>query len=72
MTPKLPIVSDKQAIKALERAGFFVDRQSGSHVILKRFKDNRRVVVPFHAGDLHVGIVKEILRQSGLPPEELS
>ena len=34
--PKLPIVSGAAAVKALQRLGFFVDRQRGSHVVLKR------------------------------------
>jgi predicted RNA binding protein YcfA (HicA-like mRNA interferase family) len=32
---KLPIVSGAEAVKALQRLGFFVDRQRGSHVVLK-------------------------------------
>jgi len=33
---KLPIVSGAEAVKALQRLGFFVDRQRGSHVVLKK------------------------------------
>jgi predicted RNA binding protein YcfA (HicA-like mRNA interferase family) len=33
---KLPIVSGAAAVKALQRLGFFVDRQRGSHVVLKK------------------------------------
>jgi predicted RNA binding protein YcfA (HicA-like mRNA interferase family) len=33
---KLPIVSGTEAVKALKRLGFFVDRQRGSHVVLKK------------------------------------
>ena len=33
---KLPIVSGTEAVKALQRLGFFVDRQRGSHVVLKK------------------------------------
>ena len=33
---KLPIVSGTEAVKAFQRLGFFIDRQRGSHVILKK------------------------------------
>jgi len=33
---KLPIVSGTEAVKALQRLGFFVDRQRGSHAVLKK------------------------------------
>ena len=32
---KMPIVSGTEAVKALQRLGFFVDRQRGSHVVSK-------------------------------------
>jgi predicted RNA binding protein YcfA (HicA-like mRNA interferase family) len=31
---KLPIVSGTEAEKALQRLGFFIDRQRGSHAII--------------------------------------
>ncbi|MDO8413723.1 MAG: type II toxin-antitoxin system HicA family toxin [Gallionellaceae bacterium] len=34
--PKLPHISGAQAVKALERLGFVVARQSGSHGISPR------------------------------------
>jgi predicted RNA binding protein YcfA (HicA-like mRNA interferase family) len=33
---KLPIVSGAEAVKALQQLGFFVDRQRGSHAVLKK------------------------------------
>ncbi len=44
----------------LLKAGFLFVRSNGSHRIY--MKENKRVVVPFHAGkSLHPKIVKEIL-----------
>jgi len=40
MNPKLPVVSGRQVIKVLERIGYRVVRQKGSHVRL--FGDTRR------------------------------
>jgi len=49
MTDKLPRVTATEVIKALERAGFFLARQSGSHKIYKN-EEGKRVTVPYHAG----------------------
>ncbi len=47
---KLPIVSGMEAVKALKRLGFFVDRQRGSHVVLKKItpEGERGCVIPMH------------------------
>ncbi len=34
--PRLPTVRPRQVIRALERAGFEIDHQTGSHVVLWR------------------------------------
>jgi predicted RNA binding protein YcfA (HicA-like mRNA interferase family) len=41
---KLPQVKSKEAIKALEHAGFVIQRIKSGHYILK--KENLRVIVP--------------------------
>jgi predicted RNA binding protein YcfA (HicA-like mRNA interferase family) len=33
---KLPVISGKEAIRALEKAGFIIVRQRGSHVRIKK------------------------------------
>jgi predicted RNA binding protein YcfA (HicA-like mRNA interferase family) len=38
MTPRLPALKPKQVIRALRNAGFFIDHQTGSHVIM--YKDD--------------------------------
>ncbi|MDI3466023.1 MAG: hypothetical protein OJF50_004844 [Nitrospira sp.] len=43
---KLPSISGRACIKALERAGFTVRRQEGSHVILRRDQPFGQLVVP--------------------------
>jgi predicted RNA binding protein YcfA (HicA-like mRNA interferase family) len=43
---KLPVLSGKELIKALERDGFQIVRQKGSHVSLS--KGTFRTVVPLH------------------------
>ena len=70
MTPKLPRVTAPEAIRALERAGFTLSRQSGSHKIYKNAA-GRRVTVPYHAGTiLHPKVLRSILRDADLTPEQ--
>ncbi|BCW95142.1 MAG: hypothetical protein KatS3mg018_0624 [Fimbriimonadales bacterium] len=66
--PKLPVLSGKELVRALQRAGFEVVRQKGSHVSLR--KGDRRTVVPLH-DELAKGTLRDILNQCGLTREEL-
>jgi predicted RNA binding protein YcfA (HicA-like mRNA interferase family) len=68
--PPLPIVSSRQLITTLERTGFEIVRQRGSHVRLKH-PDGRVVTVPFHSGgDIGRGLLRKILRDAELSREE--
>ena len=61
---KLPRdVSGAEAVRALERLGFSISRQTGSHV--RMIQGNRRVTVPMHR-NLVVGTLQSILRQGGV------
>ena len=68
---KLPRISGKDAVRALERLGFRQARQRGSHVVLKKSSLGEEVgcVVPLHP-ELAVGTLRGILRQSGVATEE--
>jgi len=69
--PKLPRLTARQVIAALERGGFSLARQSGSHMIYKNAA-GKRVTVPFHAArTLHPKLVKNILRDADLTVEML-
>lgn len=69
--PKLPVVSGKEAVRALERAGFVFRRQTGGHMILRHPKTKVTVPVPVHAGrDLKPGTLRAILRDADLTIEE--
>jgi predicted RNA binding protein YcfA (HicA-like mRNA interferase family) len=61
---RLPALTAKELIRALEKAGFQVIRQRGSHVRL-RHPDGRVVTVPVHAGQT-IGreLLKKILRDA--------
>ncbi len=59
----------KEVLRRLQRAGFEIRRQSGSHIIL-RHSDGRQTYVPMHTGDVPSGTFRSILKQSGLSEEE--
>jgi predicted RNA binding protein YcfA (HicA-like mRNA interferase family) len=66
MTEKLPRVTAAEAVKVLERTGFLLVRQSGSHKIYKN-KEGKRATVPYHAGKtLHPKVLQSILRDANL------
>lgn len=67
--PKLPSVSGKDTIKVLSKVGFKVKRQVGSHIILKREKDGKRVAVP-NRDELPKGTLRAIIRQCDLTIDE--
>ncbi len=66
---KLPRISGRKCIKTLERAGFQVLRQRGSHIILRRDFPFAEVVVPDHK-ELGRGTLRSIIRQAGLSVDE--
>ena len=68
----IPVVTSRQLIRALLRAGFFVHHVRGSHHYLKHpDKPGLLVSVPFHSRDLKRGTVGAILRQAGIAVDEL-
>ncbi len=69
---KLPRISGKKTISALQKAGFIVRRQKGSHIIM-RHKTNlsRRCVIPLHGSQtIKPGTFRSILRGAGISKEE--
>ena len=65
---KLPRIPGRQCVRALEKAGFFVRRQEGSHIILRRSEPFAQVVVPDHK-ELDRSTLRAVIRQSGLTVE---
>lgn len=70
--PKLPILEDRELLKALKKLGFFECRQRGtSHLVLKH-SDGRRVIVAIHQGkDIPRGTLKAILEDAEISVDEL-
>jgi len=68
---QLPVISGAACVKALERIGFSIDRQRGSHIILVREDPRTTIAVPDHK-ELDRGTLRAIIRQVGLSVEEFS
>ena len=69
---KLPVVSGRDLVRALEKFGYEVDRQRGSHIVMRHSNPPfRRVTVPDHK-EVAKGTLRAILRQTGISIEDLS
>ncbi|MEK6844755.1 MAG: type II toxin-antitoxin system HicA family toxin [Nanoarchaeota archaeon] len=66
---KLLNIKSREIVKILQKNGFEIKRQSGTHVIMK--KENKMVVVPVHKETIPIGTLKSIERQSGIKFREL-
>jgi len=64
---KLPLLSWREVVKVLVKAGFRAVRQKGSHLILA--KNEYVVPVPKHK-EIKRGLLTEIIAEAGLTQEE--
>jgi predicted RNA binding protein YcfA (HicA-like mRNA interferase family) len=68
--PRLPVLKASELVCVLEKAGFQVVRQKGSHVRMKH-PDGRVVTVPIHSGqDIGRGLLRKVLRDAELTRDE--
>ena len=70
MSKRLPAVKPREAIRALEKAGWRIHRQKGSHVSMHKEGVPNLVVIPLHTGDLPKGTLHAILDDAGLTVEQ--
>lgn len=59
--PKLPRVSGRECVRALEVLGFAQVRQRGSHLVMRR--GDRGCCVPLHR-ELKTGTLRGVLKQA--------
>jgi len=68
---KLPTdISGQELVQVLLRVGFVVNRQRGSHIVLRRGTPYARVVVPDHK-QVRLGTLRRILNDAGVTVEQL-
>lgn len=69
----LPQIPGERLVKALEKAGFYVKGQKGSHVVMVHQRDPlRRAVIPVHGSKpVRPGTLQAILKGAKLSAEEI-
>ncbi len=67
----MPNISGQEAVNKLKKAGFYVARQRGSHVVLKKRTAGGDIgcVVPLHK-ELAMGTLRSILKQAKIEMDE--
>jgi len=66
--PSLPVVSGKEAVRALQRRGFVIARQRGSHIVLRRASQG--CVAANHREK--TGTRSGLLKQAGLSVDDFA
>jgi predicted RNA binding protein YcfA (HicA-like mRNA interferase family) len=67
---RLPVVSGRKALGAFNKVGYELDRQKGSHLIVRhRDPPHRRLTIPNHK-TLAKGTLRALLREAGLTTDE--
>ena len=54
----------KRVVKALEKEGWILISQKGSHMKYK--KGNKICIVPNHKGDIPIGTLSQIVKSTGI------
>jgi predicted RNA binding protein YcfA (HicA-like mRNA interferase family) len=70
MLARLPQVRAKDIVTALEKSGFNLIRQKGSHITLHNPDNNRTTVVPMHPGEFPRPLLKKIIKDTGLSEDQ--
>jgi predicted RNA binding protein YcfA (HicA-like mRNA interferase family) len=67
----LPRISGRECASGLAKVGFYLRRQHGSHMILRRNDPFAQIVVPDHK-ELDRGTLRAIIRQANITVEEFT
>lgn len=71
MSERLSALKAKDLIRVLQKDGFVLAHQKGSHATYKHPVTQKRVTIPIHPGkDLKRGLLRGILNDLNLTPEE--
>lgn len=73
MPNKMPRVTGRQAVAAFRKAGYELDRMSGSHHILRHPQKKERLSIPVHKGrNVGVGLLSRQIKVAGLTVEQFT
>ena len=71
MAEKLPRLRATEVVRILERHGFILILQRGSHQKWRHQDTGKQVIVPYHKGkQLPLGTLRSIIEGSGIPEDE--
>lgn len=70
MSRRLPVLKPAEVIRALEKAGWYIHRQKGSHLIMHKTNSSNLIIIPMHNRDLPKGTLHGILNDAELSTEE--
>jgi len=66
----LPRISGREAVAVFRGLGYEVDRQRGSHIVLRQAQPpHRRLTIPDHR-ELAKGTLRALIREAGVSVEE--
>ena len=68
---KLPVISGSEVVKAFQRAGWRVDRQWSSHVVLLEPGHIASLSVPQHR-EVAPGTLRALIRAAGMTVDEFT
>lgn len=69
--PKLSPLQPREVIKKLRKLGYHGPYPGGRHVHMVHDKTGHLIPVPMHQEkDIAVGLIREIIREAGITPEE--
>ena len=71
MSSVLPVLSGREVVKILSKAGWVESRQRGSHIILTKTGHIASLSVPDHR-EVARGTLRSLLRSAGISVEEFS
>jgi len=71
MGTNIKLCSGAEAVRKLQRAGWSVARQKGSHVMMTKPGYQWTLSIPQHS-ELGPGLLRKLIRQAGLTIEEFN
>lgn len=71
MSHHLKLCSGHEAVKKFKHAGWTIDRQVGSHVMLVKLGYPYTLSVPQHK-ELGIGLLKKLIKQAELTTQEFN
>ena len=61
--------SGKEVVSKLKKAGWYVSRQKGSHIMMENDNYQYTIAIPQHK-ELGIGLIRSIIKQTGLSIDE--